>query len=416
MASKLRAHVDCDVEERADGRLGATGTVIAGDPGDAASIGSNRMPPTATFSRESREATTIRWGRTILTGVGAGIAILAGTFLVLTPLLSVARVLSEPARPWLAVGLLGAVAFLVGLGLGWWRARPGTAAAIVAGLTAALLLFVSRLLLRSADQSFNELFFGWPGMLVAIILAPLGARLGEGLSDRLTWPHTEAGALARVGLLLAAAWVITELSVRTFGALVLGGALDNLLAGDMLAVLVGFPAMAYFVARYGLRHGLSSASWDYRWGAREVGLGLVTGLAMYGLTFVTGPIDQVHSGSGDALPAHFRAGLQDGAWVAALLLLVNCLVVPACEELAWRATIQTSLVAAWGVAPGLLVTALLFALKHVLVDGSLARVTTLLMFAAVVGLVRHRWGTGSSTTAHWTAKLIATTSVIVVAG
>ena len=55
---------------------------------------------------------------------------------------------------------------------------------------------------------------------------------------------------------------------------------------------------------------------------------------------------------------------------------------------------------------------MLFALKHVLVDGSLARITTLVMLGLVLGVVRLRWGTGSSTVAHMVVNLVSTGVVI----
>ena len=46
-------------------------------------------------------------------------------------------------------------------------------------------------------------------------------------------------------------------------------------------------------------------------------------------------------------------------------------------------------------------------LKHVVVDRSLNRLTTLLAIGTVFGVLRYRLGTGASTIAHVTANLLA---------
>ncbi|WP_218780602.1 CPBP family intramembrane glutamic endopeptidase [Halorarum halophilum] len=108
------------------------------------------------------------------------------------------------------------------------------------------------------------------------------------------------------------------------------------------------------------------------------------------------------------------AAIGASPWVAVLLLVGNGLLAPIAEERVWRGIVQTELVDTWGVAPGIAVTAVLFALKHVVVDGSVARLTTLLALGLVFGLVRHRWGTASSTVTHVATNTIASASIIAV--
>ena len=57
-------------------------------------------------------------------------------------------------------------------------------------------------------------------------------------------------------------------------------------------------------------------------------------------------------------------------------------------------------------------TIVVFALKHVLMDGTFARITTLLMLGLVFGVVRHRWGTGSSTVTHVIVNLYSTSYLV----
>jgi membrane protease YdiL (CAAX protease family) len=74
----------------------------------------------------------------------------------------------------------------------------------------------------------------------------------------------------------------------------------------------------------------------------------------------------------------------------AALLLVNGLVIPLAEERLWRGAIQPRLVAACGLLPGLLATAVLFSLKHAIVDASLGRLIAITAGGLVLGVVAHR--------------------------
>jgi membrane protease YdiL (CAAX protease family) len=107
-------------------------------------------------------------------------------------------------------------------------------------------------------------------------------------------------------------------------------------------------------------------------------------------------------------PEGMRSGLAGGAWIGPLLLVANGIVVPVSEELAWRGVIQSSLARAWGMAGTVAVTALALALKHVIVDGSVMRLTSLMVGALELCGVRARWGTGSSTVTHLVANFLAT--------
>jgi membrane protease YdiL (CAAX protease family) len=105
------------------------------------------------------------------------------------------------------------------------------------------------------------------------------------------------------------------------------------------------------------------------------------------------------------------------------LLVVNGLVVPVAEERLWRGIIQPRLLVAWGVVPGLLVTAVLFSLKHAVVDASLGRLLALSVGGLALGVVAlrassnadGRGGWQTSTVSHAVAN-IAATSLALAAG
>jgi membrane protease YdiL (CAAX protease family) len=199
---------------------------------------------------------------------------------------------------------------------------------------------------------------------------------------------------------------------RFMGTLGLAPLLENALVADMLAILIGFPAAGWIVARYGQANGIDAQDWEYRWTVTAVAFGALAGFIAYGVMWGTALVDQAIWGVPPAVPAGFAEALQGGAWVAVVMLAANGIAGPIGEELAWRGVVQTALLRVWGPVAAIVVTGVLFALKHVALDGSLARITTLVMLGLVLGLVRHRWGTGSSTVAHVVANLLATSEVI----
>jgi membrane protease YdiL (CAAX protease family) len=92
---------------------------------------------------------------------------------------------------------------------------------------------------------------------------------------------------------------------------------------------------------------------------------------------------------------------------AVALLLVNGIVIPIAEERLWRGMIQPRLRAAWGLAPGLLVTAVHFSLKHAIVDASLGRLLAITAGGLVLGLVAYRAGGADGGTAGWRASAVS---------
>jgi CAAX protease family protein len=91
----------------------------------------------------------------------------------------------------------------------------------------------------------------------------------------------------------------------------------------------------------------------------------------------------------------------------ASLLLVNGVVIPLAEERLWRGLIQPRLRVAWGVVPGLLVTAMLFSLKHVIVDASPGRLIALTAGGLVLGVVAFRSVHSEDDHAGWRASAVS---------
>jgi len=319
-------------------------------------------------------------------------------FLALVPLADIIMAIPRPVRVWLITGAMAPIYLTAG---GWIRWRFGAAIMrpLVAGsVVQALLLFSIRMSAEADGAQYNEVAFGWPGLLLALTMPPLGGLLGARLPARQERPLAPEGKAALTAALL---WVGLEFVLRRDGTLLLAQLTGSVQGGDMLAVLPGFPLLALLIARLGKVRGLGRERWGVRWDRTALAAGLAGGVLMLALLPVTTRLDFRLFGQATAqLAAQAGAGTAHPLWVASLLMVTNGLVIPVTEELAWRGVIQSGLTLALGVLRGLLLTAGLFALKHVLVDGSAARLTTLLMLSLVLGLVRWRWGTGASIAAH----------------
>jgi membrane protease YdiL (CAAX protease family) len=106
------------------------------------------------------------------------------------------------------------------------------------------------------------------------------------------------------------------------------------------------------------------------------------------------------------------------------LLVVNGLVIPIAEERLWRGLIQPCLFASWGLLPSLVVTAVLFSLKHAIVDAALGRLLALTIGGLVLGLVAHRAGGSdggrngwqTSAVSHVVANIAGTSIVLATGG
>jgi membrane protease YdiL (CAAX protease family) len=88
------------------------------------------------------------------------------------------------------------------------------------------------------------------------------------------------------------------------------------------------------------------------------------------------------------------------------LILVNGLFVPIVEEYLWRGLVQVRLSRILPIPLAIGMTAVLFSLKHVLVDASLGRFLALIAFGAVCGVVAQRNSWRRSAALHMVANTI----------
>ncbi|MBP7149300.1 MAG: CPBP family intramembrane metalloprotease [Acidobacteria bacterium] len=101
---------------------------------------------------------------------------------------------------------------------------------------------------------------------------------------------------------------------------------------------------------------------------------------------------------------------------ALAMIAVNGLLVPICEEYLWRGLIQPGFRRVLPGAAAIAVTAILFSLKHVLVDASAARFLALVAFGGICGSVAARHGWKTSAALHLFVNTITTAVSLAVAG
>jgi membrane protease YdiL (CAAX protease family) len=90
------------------------------------------------------------------------------------------------------------------------------------------------------------------------------------------------------------------------------------------------------------------------------------------------------------------------------LILVNGFFVPIAEEYLWRGLVQVRLIRILPTPFAIGLTAILFSLKHVLVDASLGRFLALIAFGVICGVVAERNTWKRSAALHMVINTIAT--------
>lgn len=362
--------------------------------------------------RQGSAGSVGRW-RPVLVGVAAGLLAAAAAVVV------AAGAVATLPHQWVSAASLLAVAvgtLPIGVGLGLRYREAWGRPALLAGATAAALLFVRGLAFVADGRPVSyPLLFGVPGAAVSIGGSLVGAWFGSrpAVSGRLR--PAGLSRPVRVALLVAAAWTAIELVAGVVVGATLGAVVGNAFVGVLVATLVGFPLAAWVAARYGRRAGVERSDWDYDVDPRRVTVGLVAGGLTLMLVLGLGALVEA-AGFGGSVRTAFGfllADLRAGPWVLVLFALAHGIVAPLAEELAWRGVVQTALVRSAGSAVGILSTALLFTAKHAFLDASLARVPAVLVLALTLGAVRHRWGTVSSTLVHAVVNLGAVTLLAV---
>ncbi|WP_415381570.1 lysostaphin resistance A-like protein [Halosimplex sp. TS25] len=205
-------------------------------------------------------------------------------------------------------------------------------------------------------------------------------------------------------------WVVVEIALRWELVALLAGPIGSPRGADMLLVGIGFPLLAGAIAWLGRRRGIEPDDWDYEVSLRSVAAGIGGVVAFFVALVAVVLVITAIQGMPDAGNATPVVEPGAAAWVLAALLIVNGVVVPFAEELAWRGVIQTALMDSYGVLAGSAIAATGFVLKHVVVDGGAdpIRLASLVILAVIFSALRARWGTASSTVAHLGANLLAT--------
>lgn len=223
------------------------------------------------------------------------------------------------------------------------------------------------------------------------------------------------GAAARFAVSAIVTWVIVEVVLRRGGVRILADVVGNARGADVLLIGVGFPLLAYGLAQWGMRRGITPPDWDYAVSVRSVVLGLA-GTISYFVVYVGITIGYTRLAG--TPPTATNTALVENAsetlWIAIGFFFVNGVLVPITEELAWRGVIQTSLMKSYGTYAGVTITAIAFVLKHLIVDAAapFLRVVSLLLLAFLFCGLRARYGTASSTVAHIAANSIASVGVV----
>ncbi len=226
-----------------------------------------------------------------------------------------------------------------------------------------------------------------------------------------------------VGLKAAALWTAVEIGIHIGGLLTVAAALVAV-TGQLedaarktvdLAFVIQQPTgivalFILFLLFNRSRQGLTLGELGYRFSTKILVASIIsTLLLMAVLEWGTSRFDTVDE------TERIRLLVEAGALTAGVYFIGNGVLAPLIEEFAWRGFIQTCFRHAWGGAWALLVTALLFAAKHIVADLSLARFSTLIVVSLALGYVRERWGTSASTITHLAVNLVASLSLVAAA-
>ena len=341
------------------------------------------------------------------TGVGIVVSLLTIVCTILAAA-GIVNILSEPLEDAGTLASVIVVTAAAGLGIGvQCREKWFLPTLIAGGLTGGFLFLRGQVFLTQGSPISYPLLFGLPGTVAAIVFLLGGGWLGSHSAVAARFSLYNVSPLTRAGLAIAVGWTILELLFGIGLSTTVGTVLNNTFVGILIATLVGFPVAAVFAVRYGRQVGVNCSDWDYRTDGWTIMFGFVSGaitvLAVYGIAIINAWL----RGTETAVAAFgfLLADLKVGFWVVVLFALAHGLVAPMTEELAWRGIIQSAVVQSEGVAIGIVFTAIVFTLKHALLDLSLVRVPSVLILAFALGAVRHRWGTTASTVAHGVVNL-----------
>lgn len=223
--------------------------------------------------------------------------------------------------------------------------------------------------------------------------------------------HNLSVALAAVGLVIGGEYFFRHYVLfwlPTFGTLLVNDMLSLFLI--YLLLTVGLGSFMYVNWRQefagivqALREGLTSLNFTF--------LILALVLSVWALSMV----DRLLWGN-IKLPMIISSHRNPTIWLAQLapifkavsLILVNGLFVPIAEEYLWRGLVQVRLIRIFPTPLAIGLTAILFSLKHALVDASLGRFLALIAFGVICGVAAQRSSWRGSAALHIVANMITT--------
>jgi hypothetical protein len=230
--------------------------------------------------------------------------------------------------------------------------------------------------------------------------------------------------MARSAFRAMGLWIGLEFLIRFVGTLLLvflfvpwnvlmAQPLERAVPYTVLTLVVAMLVLGGVFLRKVARDGLSWREMGYDWSLRTIAAGAVGAIALVWATDYAAGLQ--HAFGPDATNLRIaRAYAHAGPLAHAGLLLGNAVLGPIVEELAWRGYVQTRLARAWPMGAALVVTAVAFAVKHVIVDMSLSRGLMLLTGSLLLGIVRAWYGTAASTIGHLIMNLEATLLLILI--
>lgn len=220
------------------------------------------------------------------------------------------------------------------------------------------------------------------------------------------------GAFAAAAII---GWILVEVGLRWGLVPILAEPFGSARGADLVVSVIGFGLVTGLIAWWGQQLGITPLEWGYTVSFRSITAGLAgvvgyfvvyLGIVLLYATFIGVPQ------SPDA--GAVLGGVGEQRWVLGAFLLINGILVPIVEELAWRGVIQTALMESFGTVIGSVVTAAAFVLKHVIVDQGepWSRLVSLIVLALLLCGLRVRFGTASSTVTHIGVNSISTALII----
>ena len=218
-------------------------------------------------------------------------------------------------------------------------------------------------------------------------------------------------ALAVVGLVIGAEYFFRHYVLfwlPTFGSLLVNDMLALFLVYLLLTVSLGaFMHVNWRQELPGVGHALREGltSWNFTFWV----------LALVLSVWAWSTVDRLLWGN-IKLPMIVSSYRNSTLWLANLapilkamsLILVNGLFVPVAEEYLWRGLVQIHLIRILSTPFAIGLTAVLFSLKHAIVDASLGRFLTLVAFGVICGVVAQRNSWRRSAALHMVANTVLT--------